>query len=200
MATRYLTETELKSYVRTEITSADDTAYTAAINTAETLIDNACGRRFEVAAGSTARSYRPSNGSIQFIHDCTAITSVVDNGTTLISNTDYVAEPLNALSDIGATVPYYALRRLGYYYRRWYNWNGIPGSATIVVTANWGWAAIPPQIKETCKIVAKDVFLQRNVSHGLIGVSEAGGVGTRENRLVRETIEAYTHPASIGVG
>ena len=201
MSTRYLTVDELKLYVRSEL-AVDDAFYEAAINTAETIIDNTTGRRFDVASPtvSSARSYIPSGGCIQFIHDCVSIVSVVDNSATLISGTDYQAEPLNGLSDIGASVPYYALRRLGYYYRKWFNWYGIPGAPTIVVTARWGWPAIPPEIREACKIVAKDVFLQRDVAHGLIGVSDVGGIGARLNPQVRDTLYSYAHPSSIVVG
>ena len=59
---------------------------------------------------------------------------------------------------------------------------------------------IPAQIVEACKIIAKDVFLQRDVAHGLIGVSDVGGIGTRENRVVVDAIAAYQHPQGIVVG
>lgn len=202
MTTRYLTEIELKTYVRSELTT-EDSVYTAAINTAEGIFDNACGRRFDVAdpAVSTARTYIPSGGHVQLIHDAVAIVSVVDNGALLVAGTDYQAQPLNALSQAGETVPYFALRRLGYYYRRWYNWYGIPNSASITVTARWGWQAIPSLVKESCKIIAKDVFNQRNTSgFGLVAITEAGGIGTRENRIVQEAVTAYQHPWSVVVG
>ena len=197
-----LTVAELKTYVRSELLT-EDSIYQAAIDTAKAIVNNATGRNFVVAdpAVSTARSYRASNGVIQLIHDAAAIVSVTDNGTTITSGTDYQAEPLNGLSDTGESVPYYALRRLSYYGLRWYNWYGLPGAASVVVTARWGWPAIPPLVKESWKIVAKDVFNQRNTSgFGLVAITEAGGVGTRENRIVQEMVTAYAHPGSIVVG
>ncbi len=198
---RYVTVQTLKDYCRNEIPVADDTFYEAAINTAEMIVDNACSRKFIVAelVTSTARSYMPSDGNLLLIDDAAAIVSVVDNGVTLTSGTDYQAEPLNALSDAGEATPYYVLRRLGYYYQHWYNQFSVPGAATIVVTARWGWTAIPSMIVESCKIIAKDVLLQRDTTgFGLVTVTEAGGVGTRENWIVRKAIQAYGHPNSVG--
>ena len=197
----YLTVADLKSYVRSEL-SVDDGWYDAAISTAEGIINNNTGRQFVVASPtvSTARSYMASDGELLMIHDAAAIVSVVDNGVTLTSGTDYQAEPLNGLSYAGETVPYSVLRRLGYYGNRWYSWYAVPNAATVVVTARWGWSAIPAQIVEACKIIAKDVFLQRDVAHGLIGVSDVGGIGTRENRVVVDAIAAYQHPQGIVVG
>lgn len=197
MTTRYLTVAELKAYVTSETTS-DATIYEEAINTAEEIIDNACGRKFIVAAGSSARAYMPSCGAVLFIDDCTAITSVVANGATLTSGTDYQAEPLNNLSYGGETVPFFALRRLGYYYRKWDNYYGVPNSATITVTATWGWAAIPAEVKESCKIIAGDVIRQRETTgFGLVAITEAGGVGTKENWVVQKMVRDYTHPRAI---
>ena len=201
MTTRYVSVETLKAYIRNEIPTDDDSFVEAAINAAEMIIDNATARQFVVASPSvsSARSYIPSGGNLLLIDDAAAIVSVVDNGATLLAATDYQAEPLNNLSDVSETVPYYLLRRLGYYYNRWYNWYGVPGAATITVTARWGWPAIPAMVQESCKIIAKDVLMQRNsdIGFGLVAVTDAGGVGTRENWIVRKTVDAYRHPNSV---
>ena len=100
------------------------------------------------------------------------------------------AERLEAICGrIQTQLAAFGLRRLGYYYNRWYNWYGVPGAATVTVTARWGWQAIPSMIQESCKIIAKDVLMQRNsdIGFGLVAVTDAGGVGTRENWIVRST-------------
>lgn len=210
MATRYLTAATLKSYLRSELT-LEDTAYEASINAAELWIDNKLGRRMEVASASSARVFTPRgqgaqsnrgplpqrNSTTLFINDCTTITSVTENGTVLVSGVDYQAEPLNGLSDSGEPRPFHILERLNAgYISGWYTYGKV---ATVSVNAAWGWAAIPASIVEMCKIVAKDFFEQRDVSHGVIGVSDVGGVGTRENRLVRDAIQQYRHPNSWGI-
>lgn len=195
MTTRYLTVPELKAYMRSEVT-VDDAIFEASINTAEDIIDNGCGRRFIVATTSTARVYMPTCGTVLLIDDCTAITSVVVNGATFTSGTDYQAEPLNSLSYGGETLPFFALRRLGGF--RWDSYYTVQGAANITVTASWGWAAIPSSVKESCKIIASDVFRQRDTTgFGLVAITEAGGVGTRDNWVVQKMVRDYTHPRAI---
>lgn len=194
---RYLTVAELQAYVRSEVTY-EAAIYDEAITTAEGIIDNACGRRFIVATTASARVYMPSCSAVLFIDDCTAITSVVANGATLVSGTDYQAEPLNSLSYGGETTPFFALRRLGYYPGSWDSYYGIQGSANITITATWGWLAIPAEVKESCKIIARDVLQQRETTgFGLVAITESGGVGTRENWIVQKMVRDYTHPRAI---
>lgn len=194
MSTRWLTTDVLKQYVRSQLV-VDDGFYEQAIQSAENWLDERTQRRWVVASGSSARSFNPSGSRVLFINDCTTITSVVDNGSTLVSGIDYQKEPLNGLSDTGEVVPYYRLVRLGGV--EWYEIT--EGLASVVITAAWGWLAIPPMILEACKIVAKDYFLQRDVNHGLVDISDVGGVGSRENRLVQAAVERYAHPNVIGV-
>jgi|GEM_PF-1917683 len=197
MSTRYLTVSTLKTYMRSEL-QADDAPYEAAINAAELWIDNKTGRRFEVAGASTARVFSVRRASpVLYINDCTTITSVVENGTTLVANTDYTAEPLNNLSSAGEPWPYFRLvRPYSYWYPTTYS---ASTNARVTVTAAWGWAAIPLSIVEACKIVAKDFFEQRDVAHGLIGVSDNGGVSGRTNNLVKDIVGQYAHPNTIGL-
>lgn len=197
MTTRYLTVATFKTWLRTELT-LEDAIYESAINAAELWLDEKCQRRFEVASTSTARIFNVRRASpVLYIHDCTAVASVVENGATLVVNQDYTLEPLNGLNDAGAVTPYYRLVKP---YAYWYGTtNSASLNSRVTVTATWGWAAIPLSIVEACKIVAKDFFQQRDVDHGVIGVSDAGGVGTRENRLVRDAINQYSHPNSIGI-
>lgn len=192
MATRYLTVPSLKSYVRSELVN-QDTFYDNAIQAAELWIDGRLGRKMIVASATTARSFSPSNSAKLIINDCTAVTSVVENGTTLAVGTQYELRPLNGLSASGESVPYCEIVKP---YGNWYSNTGL---ASVVVTATWGWAAIPQMVYEACAIVAKDYFEMREVTHGIIGVAEVGGVGTRENRLVRDMITKYRHPNSWGV-
>jgi len=123
-----------KTYVRDEAAGLNDTTLQGYVDAASQGLNNACGRQWVVASGgATARSFQPSGWSqTLFINDCTTITSVVDNGSTLVAGTDYQAEPLNHLSDAGETVPYYRL-----YKPRTY-WISNSGFASVVVTRGCG--------------------------------------------------------------
>lgn len=189
MATpRYLPVATFKQWWKTEI-DADDTLIEAAINAAETAIDNALQRRMVVASGSdSARVFRPDGTSILYFDDCVSVTSIVENGTTLTSGTDFVLEPLNGLSATGEAWPYYRALRYG---RDWY----CDGpKATVTITADWGWSAIPYEVVESCKIVASDMLSNRDMRNGLVAITEAGGVGSRENLTVRNMVAKYRGP------
>jgi hypothetical protein len=198
MATpRYLPVATFKTWWKTEI-SAEDSLIEAAINAAEVAIDNATGRKMIVvtsgAPGITTRVYRPDRDtSVLRLDDFTELSTLTENGNTLTSGTDFVLEPLNNLSTAGETVPYDQATR---YNRCWY-WDGP--KATVSVTARFGWAAIPFEVVESCKIVAADMLSNRDMRNGLVAITEAGGVGSRENLTVRNMIAKYRSRRSWGV-
>lgn len=193
MATRFLSVAAFKTYLRTELIN-EDANFESAIQAGELWLDGRLGRKMIVATSSSARTFRPlGNSRTLIINDCTTVTSVVENGTTLVVNTQYELEPLNGLSNAGESWPYYKLVKP---YNTWFSTTNL---ASVVVTAAWGWPAIPQMVYESCAIVAKDYLLQRNVDHGIVDVSSVGGIGSRENRLVRDTIAKYRHPNAIGL-
>lgn len=190
MATpRYVSTATFKQWWKTE-TTADDTLIEAAINAAELAIDNALQRKMIVATGTdSARVYvPPTRSQVLYIHDTVDVTTIVENAVTLTAGTDYQLEPLNGLAATGEARPYYRVRRLD---RAWY-WDGE--RATVTITADWGWAAIPFEVVESCKIIAADMLSNRDMRNGLVAITEAGGVGSRQNQTVRDMIAHYRHP------
>jgi hypothetical protein len=190
---------DFKLWLKSEIPTDDNPYLQEALEAAQQTIQNACQRKFNAvgADAATARSFQPVGycSKVLYIHDCTTITSVVDNGTTLVANTDYQAEPLNGLNSSGEAWPYFRL------VKPWDAWYSATGFASVVVTAKWGWLETPAPILSAIRIIAKDEFNQRNTAgFGLVTVTEAGGVGTRENRIVREAVAQYGHPNAIGLG
>lgn len=199
MATpRYLPVATFKQWWKDD-TSADDSLVEAAINAAETAIDNALGRKMIVvtsgAPGLTARMYAPRHRDVVFIHDCTEVSAVSDNGAT-VTSAEYQLEPLNGLSDAGESMPYTAIRRLtGWWSRDFQN----PNKATLSITARYGWATIPYEVIESCKIVTADMLSNRDMRNGLVAITEAGGVGSRENMTVRNMVARYRSQRSWGI-
>lgn len=184
-----------KAYVRNEAQGVDDPILQGYLDAASQALANTCGRQWVVAPGSaTARTFQPRGCSrVLVIHDCTTITTVVDNGTTLTAGTDYQAEPLNNLSDAGETVPYYRLVKPRS------DWYSSTGFASVVITAKWGWAAIPYQIVEACKALGKELVNNQDVRLGIAAVNDVLISGIRTNKVVRDAVDAYQHPNSIGV-
>lgn len=196
MTTRYLDPGDFMSWAGDEVI-ADEPIVVAAINSAENDIDTALGRRMIVAAGSaTARSYAPKvpNTSVLMIDDAATITSVVENGVTLVAGVDYRAEPTNGVNAAGDPVPYHRLVRLG---AHWHY--STDHTLTVVVTATWGWSAIPALVVDACRVLTRDSLANRHTRFGLAGITEAGGVGVRENDLVTKMKSRYGRSRRFGI-
>lgn len=182
---RYVTADELKKFVKSE--KGDDlAAYEDALNHAQQFLDDETDMYIAVASGSaTAGSFRPatSQSKVLQIVNCVSITSVVENDTTLTDGTDFVAEPI--AKPVGQARPYTRLRRVGGY---WY-WDN--DKTTVTVTADWGWTAVPPGAKTACIMAAKLYLDGRDLKFGLAGLSEFGGVGDRDAKVVTDFIRDY---------
>ena len=181
---RYVTVPQYKLWARNTKPTDDDQSISDAMEAAELSLDNACGRRFAVAGASTARLYAPSGTDILFIHDATTVTSITVTGS-LLAASDYELQPAGNLSAAGETVPYHRVRRLSSY---WWTSND---ASTILVTGTWGWLAIPSQIKEACKVLTKAHLDGRDITSGIVAVTDGGAVSEREARVVRQAISDY---------
>jgi hypothetical protein len=174
---------DIKSFVRTALSGVEDDINTNSLNAAIELINTDCNRQFVVAGTATARIYTPNpSSSILRIHDCATITSVVENGTTLTAGVGYQAEPLNNLDGSGDYRPYDQLRRASGF--SWYE--SSTGFASVTVTAAWGWTVIPARVVEAVKILTKDIIDHRDVKFGLAGVTDFGGVRTRQAAIISD--------------
>lgn len=184
-----------KTYIRDEAAGLNDTTLQGYIDAASQALNNACGRQWVLAnGGATARTFNPSEALRELvIHDCTTITSVVENGVTLVAGTDYEAHPLNNRSPSGETVPYNTLVKP---YTNWYTTTGL---ASVTVTATWGWATIPYPIVQACLVLGKELCNNQDIRLGIVGLAEGVVTGIRQNKIVREAIDAYPHPNAIGV-
>mgnify|MGYP000564760734 CR=1 FL=1 len=193
-AARYITRAALKSFANSTKVG-DEAEYDEAIAAAETYLDTECQRSFTVASSSSAKSFRPVEGSrMLWIRDCTTITSVVESGSTLTADVDYVAEPPAAENWSGEVKPYDRLRRVN---AVWYANSGVP---SIVVTASWGWLAFPPGLTLAAKVCGKAYLEARDVRLGLIGFSENGGVRERNDaKAVEDFIGNYRGHHSWGI-
>lgn len=189
------TTEDIKSYLRNEKPTEDDGLYGEAIAAAIQTLNDACQRNFTVATGvQSARTFVPDCGSATvYIGDAVSVTSVVENSVTLTVGSHYQLEPVGTVSAAGLTTPYNTIRRLD----GWWYTNNRRG--TVVVTANWGFAAIPDRIIEACKILAKDIIQNREVVFGMVDTAE-GSMSPRMNPTVRATITAYRGPRSWPIG
>ena len=192
---RYTSYEGFAEYARDTTSAADVATANAALLAAEALVDEFCQRSFTVATTSSARVYTPETNESEVlrIHGCTAITSVVESGTTLTA-AQYQAEPLNNLTISGMTVPYTHLRR---YAGFWYYDLGRP---TVTVTATWGWAAVPAAVVEATYIIGKDILQQRNNNSGIASFGDYGAVGVRMNPFALNLLRPLRRSEAFGIG
>lgn len=176
-------------------TTYDESLFDEAIRSAESYLRDQTDREWiEVVAATSAsaRVYTPRPGELTLnIHDAASITSVVENGTTLTAGTDYVAKPNNNLSTSGQWRPTTTLVR---HARPWFT-DGA--KATVTVTAKWGWSTLPASMTYALCVCTKAYLESRDVVSGLVGMSEAGGVGERDAKAVRDFIREHARHVAL---
>ncbi len=188
----YVTQAEFDAYVSDERGAATAPLRAGALLAAERAVSEFCARSFAVAgASATARPYAPSGTPVLRIHDCTEVTSIVEDGATLAS-TAYQLEPY-AVSWSGASEPYRQVRRID---NDWVI--STPGEASITVTAKWGWAAVPAEVAEATKIIGKDILQQRHTVGNIAAVGDFGG-SVRLNTYVRQLLGPLRRAEAFGI-
>lgn len=174
----------LKSRLHIALTdTSDDFELLSAIHSTGEQIDEDTGRPFGFGrdASVTTRKYRATSCSSLLVPEgistLTGLVVATDenaDGTferTLTVDTDFVVEPLNAISD-GKPVeeiiladnysfPVHSNRRAG-----------------VSVTARFGWPKVPWAIREAALIGAHRLFKRKETSSGVLGF-DGGGVTVR---------------------
>lgn len=155
----YVTLPELKDVL--QITEPNlDSQLQAAITAASRVIDAKTGRVFYAHSGAaTARKFTPETTTHALVDDFYELTSVVSYGTTWTLDTYFAAMPrsgppwdtLRALSSY-AFAPFYPL--------------------SLVVTAKWGYSAVPSEIRMATKILAARLY--RRPAEAPFGVAGFG--------------------------
>jgi len=186
--------TTFKDYARNELGTADDTAIQAALDAAHYAAYEYCGRSLEPAGASSARTFVPIAYDLLRINDCTSVTTVVNNGSTVVS-TDYQTEPIGGRGSSQAARPITQLRLING--GAWYI-DG--GKATVSVTAAWGFAAAMPAAGiEAIKVLAKDILHQRDNRSGVAGFGEFGSVRVRQNPYVAMLLDPLRRVEAFGI-
>ena len=181
-----ITTTQLRAFTRNTLAEVDESFITMARDAAELLIRGATGRDFDVAGAPTTRVFRPRpNATRLTIPDAASITSVVEDGVTLVAGTDYVAEPLNSIALDGTDRPIEWLSRIDHY---WYRYDL---RSTISVNAAWGWATIPSDISEAALLISKDIIRHRDVVSGIEGFLDMAAIRIRNAPLVDAIQQKY---------
>ena len=167
----YLTLAEAKLYLGVTDT-VDDVQITGWITAASRAIDKRCNRQFGSLAAPAARTYRRvpyydqmSGLWVLDIDDLMSTTGLLINGTAYASS-GAVLLPDNAPAD---GRPWTALGFTTWPYPQY---PGMP--VTNVLTAPWGWSAVPAQVPMAAKLQINRWNSRRDSPMGVAGSPDQG--------------------------
>lgn len=196
----YATAAELKT--RLDVSGAAyDTQLTEALTVASRGVEKFCRRQFNKATAASARVYYPETPGMAVVDDVHTTTDLViktDSGAdgtfeTTLTAAQYELSPLNGIVDGETGWPYWRIRAVNVC---------LPvatGRASLQVTAQWGWAAVPGPVKEACLIVAEETFKLKDAPFGVAGFGEFGAVRIRQNPKAAEMLVPYRRrPVLVG--
>lgn len=167
----YVELDELAAYLRSTI-AVDDVEITASRAAAESTINSHCQRVFTVPTEATTRTFVPVDGYVVTVPDIANTTGlvIVDNGSTLTAASYQLEVSPGVTGPIGVdgrTWPYTQIRRMS---STW--WRDSDGEATLLITARWGWPAVPPEVTLATKLLARDFLIARDTSFGIVQVGD----------------------------
>lgn len=190
----YATMAELKQ--RMKIPAADtqdDDRLTQAVTAASRGIERVCKRQFNRAEEATVRTVAPLRDRLLITPDfhtddgLAVATDSAADGTfaTTLNPADLQLEPLDGVQDGIEGWPYWRIRAVGA--------SAFPRTerASVRVTAQWGWAAVPADIKEACLIAAAELFKLVDAPLGVTGMQDWGMIRVRDNPKVYSLVAPY---------
>lgn len=190
---------ELKARVSID-DGVDDPPMQEALNSASRHVEEFCRRQFNKAdtPSPTARVFEPLSNWRTQVDDFYTTTGLVvktdedDDGVfekTWTSPTDYELRPLNGVHNGLAGFPYWSVRAVGTLC--------FPRSrrATVQVTADWGWSAVPAPVKEATLILAEEIWKMKDAPFGVAGFGDFGSIRVRDNPKVQSLLSDYRRRA-----
>ena len=193
LADAYITAAELKSQAHITDT-ADDTEITAVTLAVSRSIERYCSRQFNDAGSATARTYATSYSDCVRVDDFHTVTGLVvksdtgldGNYATTISSSNYDVWPFNGVIDGQPGHPY---REIRLHTGATFLTGGRP---TVQVTAQWGFAAVPADVKQAALIQGARVFGRRYSHNGIVGAGDfAFRVSNQLDPDVQELLRHY---------
>ena len=167
MANEYGTLAELKEMRSITSTSQDD-ALRRALERASRAIDRKCGRYFYRDGVTSARSISPHGRTISDRGGGEALLTgdIADSTTVAVSvgGVSLSADTLT-LSPLTQGWPVTRIVRSSWY------------GGDIVITAEWGWPAVPPDIEQAALLLANRRYMRKDSPEGTSGWSVEGQVG-----------------------
>jgi len=185
----------------------DNTTLEPAITDACRAIDVWCAQVFYDAGSATAKTFRPSDPYCVEVLPFSTTTGLVietdanDDGTYEVAwaSTDYELDVFGGdYNTVLGSAPYNKIRAVGSYLFPTANRRRI----SLQVTAQWGWSAVPQNVKAAAKILAVDLWKRKDTPFGITtGTVDFGGlrIGRDLMAQVSSLLTAYhVHPVMVG--
>lgn len=167
----YITSADVKAYLRVTDT-VDDAQFSGWATAASRAVDRACNRQFGSVAAPVARTYRrppaydPTTGL--FVLD---IDDVQSSAGLLVNGTAYASSVTTLMPD-NAPADGRPWTRLGF--TSWPVMQSPGGPIVNVITAAWGWTAVPVQVVQACLLQCARWNFRRDAPSGVAGSPDQG--------------------------
>lgn len=185
----YATLSQLKSYLGKQLDTRDEQLIDA-LSAASREIDLHCNRQFNrdtsTTPVATSRDFVPKaqlESRVDEFYSTTGLVVQLDNGgvgafETTLPSSNYELFPTNGVVDGQPGWPYDRIAATG---GMWFPpyWFGRR-RASLRITALWGWASVPPPVKQSCLIMAGQMAMLATAPFGVAGMGEFGVVRVRD--------------------
>ncbi len=196
----YATLPDLKSYLRIDNTT-DDVELNDALSAASRGITDFCKRQFNKETSATARTYKAARSSLAMVDDFHTTTGLLvktdDDQDGVFETTwtaaDYELQPLNGVRNGEPGWPFWKIHTAATAALTF----TAATQATVQITAQWGWAAVPEPVRQSCLILASETFKLRDAPFGVAGFGDFGAVRVRDNPMAKAKLAPYRRNAVL---
>ncbi len=202
--TDYITSDELRDYIGSDTTNFQSVV-SSSCTVASRMVEQATGRYFYQDSVATARDYAACNSFQVDTDDISTTTGLIvatddqydrSYSTSWTITTDFIVHPVNP-SASGTTRPYTSLIATAaskWFPRPWYGQR-----EPVRVTAQWGWAAVPDDVKQATLILGAWLFKMKDAPGGTLGLDGWGPAVYKENKNAALLLGPYMKdPVSVG--
>jgi len=189
----YCTLSDVKAALRLTDT-VDDSLLEISVEAASREIDGICERFFYTS--STTRVFNPEDSFVTQTDDIVSVTTLkTSSGGSSFDTTwlvtDFQLEPLNGTVS-GLTSPATRVRAVGQYlFPVWSVTGTYYNKASVQIVGVFGWAVVPPAIKQATILLAMRQFKRFDSP---LGVAGFGDIGVMRVGRVDPDVEALIAP------
>ena len=203
----YITQNQLKAFVGIPTSdSQDNDLLDDAINAASRQIDAFCGRQFYADGAASARKFFTNDLYRLRVDDISTTTGLVvkydddDDGTyeTTVSASEFQLLPINGVVGGIQGNPFYIVELISDGNHEW-PLDFSSNRPRAEITAKWGFASVPEQIRQATSMLASELFAMRNAPLGVAGVGDFGVVNIQQNREITRLIAPFRKGTVLGV-